>query len=105
MGVNHLLHPLAKVDLPLFIDDFHPKIKVTLNQNAFNFALVRSPHFSFDGPSSMVYELLQNCFVPNVSTSGFNLFLRYVGTLLKVMFHFQYPNFFFHLNSQIEKTV
>jgi hypothetical protein len=27
----HLLHPLAKVDLPPFVDDFHPKMEVTLD--------------------------------------------------------------------------
>jgi hypothetical protein len=36
----------------------------------------------------MVYELLQNYFVPNVSMSGFDLFKKYVGSLFKVMFHF-----------------
>jgi hypothetical protein len=49
MGVLHLVHPLSKVDLPLFVDDFHPKIEITLNQMAFNFALVHSPHFSSGG--------------------------------------------------------
>jgi len=27
----HLLHPSIKVDLPPFVDDFHSKIKVTLD--------------------------------------------------------------------------
>jgi hypothetical protein len=31
----------------------------------------------------MVYELLRTCFVPNDSTSGFDLFSRHVGTLLE----------------------
>jgi hypothetical protein len=58
MGVLRLLHPLAKVDLPPFVDDFHPKAKVILDQETFVFVLVHSLHLSFDGPSSMVYELL-----------------------------------------------
>jgi hypothetical protein len=31
MGILRLLHPLVEVDLPPFIDDFHPETKVTLN--------------------------------------------------------------------------
>jgi hypothetical protein len=58
MGVLRLFHPLAKVDLPPFVDDFHPKAKVILDQETFVFVLVHSLHLSFDGPSSMVYELL-----------------------------------------------
>jgi hypothetical protein len=39
----------------------------------------------------MVFELLPNCFVPNDFASGFDYyFLRYVGTLLAVMFLHQY---------------
>jgi hypothetical protein len=33
--ILHLLYPLAKVDLPPFVDDFHPKTEVILNQEAF----------------------------------------------------------------------
>ncbi len=29
--IFHLLHPLIEVDLPLFVDDFHPKTEVILN--------------------------------------------------------------------------
>jgi hypothetical protein len=74
MKVLRLLHPLTKVDLPLFVNDFHPKTEVTLSQKAFNFTLAHSPHFSSNGPSSMVYELLQNCFVPNDFSNGFDHF-------------------------------
>jgi hypothetical protein len=28
----HHLHPLAKVDLPLFVDDFHPKMDIVLDK-------------------------------------------------------------------------
>jgi hypothetical protein len=51
-------HPLAKVDLPSFIDDFHPKTKVILDQEAFIFALARSPPLSSCGLLGMVYDLL-----------------------------------------------
>jgi hypothetical protein len=40
MGVLRLLYPLTEVDLPLFVDDFHPKIEVALNQKTFNSILV-----------------------------------------------------------------
>jgi hypothetical protein len=59
MRVIHLLHPLVEVDFPPFFDDFHLETKVILDQEAFVFALVRSPHLSSNGPSNMVYELLR----------------------------------------------
>jgi hypothetical protein len=37
---------------------FHHGMEITLNQEAFVFALVRSPHLSFGGPLGMVYEYL-----------------------------------------------
>jgi hypothetical protein len=47
----HLLHPLAEVDLPLFVDDFHLETKVISDHEAFIFVLTRSPNLSFSGPS------------------------------------------------------
>jgi hypothetical protein len=58
MGVFCFLHPLAEVDLPPFVDDFHFMTKVTLNQEAFVSTLAHSPRLSFNGPSNTVYELL-----------------------------------------------
>jgi hypothetical protein len=84
MKVLHLLHPLAEVDFPPFVDDYHPKIEVILNKETFVSTLAHSPHTFSNGPLSMMYELLRDYFVPNDSASGFS---RYVGTLLKVMFH------------------
>jgi len=43
IGILHLLHPFTKVDLLPFIDDFHPKIDITLNQKAFISMLVDTP--------------------------------------------------------------
>jgi hypothetical protein len=74
MRVFHLLHLLVEVDFPLFIDDFHHETKIILDQQTFIFVLVHSPHFSFGGPSGMVYEFLENYFVPNDFTSGCDLF-------------------------------
>jgi len=79
MRVFHLFHLLAEVDLPPFIDDFHLKIKIILNQRTFISALVRPPHFSSGGPLGMVYELLQNYFVPNYFTNGFNFIFEVCG--------------------------
>jgi hypothetical protein len=56
--ILRLLHPPAKVDLPLLVDDFHPEIEVILDQKAFFFALARSPRLSFSGPLSIVHEFL-----------------------------------------------
>jgi hypothetical protein len=67
---------LAKVDLPPFIDDFHKKMDLVLDKEAFIFILTHSPCFSSNDPLSMVYELLQDCFVPNNSASGFDFFFE-----------------------------
>jgi hypothetical protein len=98
-GVLYFLHPLAKVDLPPFLDNFHHEMEVTLNQNAFVFTLAHSPRFSTNCLSAMVYELLWDCFVLDdlevTSTSS----LKYEGTLLKVIFRFQYHVYFLHFDS------
>jgi len=49
--------------------------------------LVHSSRLSFGGPLGMVYELLQDCLVPNDFVNGFDLFFRYMDTLFKVIFH------------------
>jgi hypothetical protein len=59
---------------PPFIDDFHLKTTFVLDRKAFIFILTRFPSLSFGGLSGMVYEFLQDCFVPNNLTSGFDLF-------------------------------
>ncbi len=83
MRVFHLLHLLIEVDFPPFVDDFHLETKVTLDQKTFISILAHSPHFSFGGPSSMVYELLQNYFVPNDYTSGFDFFFEVCGHIVQ----------------------
>jgi hypothetical protein len=55
--IRHL-YPLAKVDLPLFVDDFHRKMNLVLDKKAYIFVLTHFPCLSFGNPSSMVYELL-----------------------------------------------
>jgi hypothetical protein len=56
--VLHLFHPLIEVDISPFVNDFHPKIEVILNQEAFVSTLALSPHLFSSGPSSMVYGFL-----------------------------------------------
>jgi hypothetical protein len=69
-------HPLAKVDFPPFVNDFHLKIEVTSHQKAFIFALTCSPHLISSSLSSTMYKfLLQYYFVPYDSMSGFEFFL------------------------------
>ncbi len=89
------LHPLVKVDLPLFIDDFHPK-RILFWKEAFIFVLTHFPCFSSNSPLSMVYELLQDCFVPNNSASGLISFLKYVSTFFMVMFFHQCHAYLLH---------
>jgi hypothetical protein len=73
MALHHF-HPSVEVDLPPFVDNFHPKIDLVLDIEAFIFALTRSPHLSFNGPSNMVYEFLRDYFVLNNCATGFDFF-------------------------------
>lgn len=98
-GVLCFLHPLAKVDLLPFVDNFHREMEVTLNQDAFVFALAHWPHLSTSCLSAMVYELLWDCFVPDDLEVASTSFSKYEGTLLKVIFHFQYHVYFLHFDS------
>ncbi len=79
--VFHLLHLFVEVDFHPFVDDFHLETKVILDQKTF--ILVRSPYLYSSGPSSMVYEFLRNCFVPNDFTSGFDLFFKACGHICR----------------------
>jgi len=47
---------------------------VTLDWEAFIFALVCSSCLSFNAPLGMVYEFLQDYFVPNDFVNGFDVF-------------------------------
>ncbi len=75
--------PFIEVDLPPFIDDFHPKIEVTLDGETFIFVLLRSPCLSFNGLMGMVYEFLQDCFVLNNFANGFDLFKKICGHIVR----------------------
>ncbi len=83
MWILCLFHPLAKVDPPPFVDDFHLQTEVTLNWEAFIFALARSPCLSSSGLLGMVYELLQDYFVLNDFVNGFNLFFEVCGHIVR----------------------
>jgi hypothetical protein len=72
LALRHL-HPLVEVNLPPFVSDFHPKMDLVLDKKAFIFIVACFPCLSFNGLLNMVYELLQDCFVPNDSTTGFHL--------------------------------
>jgi hypothetical protein len=72
-------HPLADVDLPPFVDDFHPNTDLVLDRKAFIYALTHSPHLSFGNPLGMVYELLLDYFVLHDFASGFDFFFEIRG--------------------------
>jgi len=98
MRVFRLLHLLVEVDLPPFVDDFHPKRKIILDQQTFISALARPPHFSSGGPLGMCmnfYKIILFQMILRVASTSFS---RYVGTSFKVMFHFNYCVCFLHLN-------
>jgi len=54
----HHLHPLVKVDLPPFADDFYPETELVLGRKAFIYVFTHSSRLSSGDPSGMVYELL-----------------------------------------------
>jgi hypothetical protein len=54
----HHFHPLAEIDLPLFVNDFHPEMNLVLDKKTFISILTRSPCLSFNIHLRMVYELL-----------------------------------------------
>jgi len=74
--VLHHLHPLVEVDLPCFVNNFHPKMDLALDKKAFIFALTHSPCLSSNGFSGMVYELLWDSFVHEDFVSGFDYFFE-----------------------------
>ncbi len=78
MALHHF-HPLVKVDLPLFVDDFHLETNFILDREAFISILTHSPSFSFNGFSGTVYELLWDYFVLDDSVNGFDFFFEICG--------------------------
>jgi hypothetical protein len=82
MATLCFFHPLVKVDLPPFVDDFHLEIKVILNWETLIFTLAHSPHLWSSGLSSMVCELLQDYSIPKDSTNGFDLFFEICGHIV-----------------------
>jgi hypothetical protein len=70
------LHPLVEVDFLHFVNDFHPEMDLVLDKEAFISILTHSPCLSFGGPSSMVYKLLGDCYVPDNFANGFDLFFE-----------------------------
>ncbi len=89
VALRHL-HPLAKVDLPPFVDDFHLETNLVLDRKAFIYALTCSPRLSSSGPLGVVYEFLQNYFVLYDFASGFDFLKKYLGTSFVVIFFHQY---------------
>jgi hypothetical protein len=49
---------------------------ITLDRKAFIFSLTCFPRLSSSSPSSMVYELLHDYFVPSDFANGFDLFIE-----------------------------
>jgi hypothetical protein len=100
----NFLHQHIEVDLPLFINDFHPEMEVILNRKAFIYVLAYSPCLFSGGLLPMVYEFWQDCFVPNDFASGFNFFFKVCGHIAcSVMFHFSIAFVFYILISSLEK--
>jgi hypothetical protein len=79
------LHPLAKVDLLPFIDDFHPKTNLVLDRETFIYALTSSPHLSFNNPSSMVYELYEIVLSLMILLMALIYILKYASTSFVVI--------------------
>ncbi len=82
----HHVHPLVKVDIPPFVNYFHPKMDFIFDRDAFISTLTSFPRLSSNSPSNMVYQFLQDYFVLDDSISGFVDFFRYANMSLVVMF-------------------
>jgi len=52
------LHPLVEVDLPPFVNNFHPKMDLVLDKETFIYALTHFPLLSYGGPLGMVYAFV-----------------------------------------------
>jgi hypothetical protein len=80
------LHRLAKVDLPLFVDNFHPEVNLILDREAFIFTWL-IPHV-FHLVVLWVWCMNFCDVVLSLMTLVVSLisYWRYVGTLLVVMF-------------------
>ncbi len=77
-------HPLAKVDLLPFVNDFHLEMNLVLDKKAFIYMLPCFPRLSFNNPSSMVYELLKDCFVLDNYGNDFDIFFEICGHIIRV---------------------
>jgi hypothetical protein len=87
MGVLCFLHPAIEVDLPPFMDDFHPEMKVILNRKTFIFVLAHSPYFFPMALWIWCMNFYQIVLLQMILRMALTSSLKYVGTLFKVMFH------------------
>ncbi len=101
MGVLRLLHSLVEVDLPPFVNDFHHKIEVNLDQKTFIFSLFVH-HVFFQ--MALMYELLQNCFVQNDFMNFFYLFFEVCEYIVWGHVPPSISFFFLHLDSWCWKS-
>jgi hypothetical protein len=99
------LHPLVKVDFPPFVNYFHPEMDLILDREAFISTLTHFPHLSSSDPSSMVYQLLWDCFVPDDFANGFVFFFRYASMSFVVMFLHQYHVYLLHHDYYLQKNI
>jgi hypothetical protein len=83
MKVFNFFHSLIEVDVPPFVDVFHPKTKVILEWETFVSAWDCSSHLSSGGPLGMVYELLRDYFVLDDYASVFDLFFKVCGHIVR----------------------
>jgi len=80
----HHFHPLAEVDLPPLLSTiFIKKMDLILDRKAFISTLIGFPCLSSSDPSNMVYQLLQDCFVPNDFANGFANMCNMISTRVK----------------------
>jgi hypothetical protein len=82
----HHLHPLVRVDLPPFVNDFHPKIDLALDRKTFIYILTHSPCLSSNSPLILMYEFSKIILPLMILLIMLILFLKYVNTSLVVMF-------------------
>jgi len=100
----HHFHPLVEVDLTHFIHDFNPKMDLVLDKETFIYVLMHSPLLSSNGPSIWCMNFSDIVLSLMTLLVALIFFLKYVNTLLMVMFLHQYHAYLLQHDYWIEEN-
>jgi len=86
----HHFHPLVEVDLSPFVDDFNLEMDLVLGREAFISPLMHSPRLSCNNPLNVALNFGDIFLSLMILLMALIFVLKYVSTLLVVMFLHQY---------------